>query len=617
MRQSTSTIAFKDILSALSPSALADHLNILRRDLVAAYIIRILEHGAELHATEDSLLCKQTAKRDISQCIDNVSTVLKFLSARLFPCLPEPQNTQFPRSLRKPIAQGILNNLLKSSLPSTPDELPSYLETLRAAVGFETNVVLGTLACGEPTEAVIAQWAAGVATHYEKQRRQSVLDSARVLATTEYPKELVFTVEIEAEVLPAVVPVQGDEDVAVVEEPVADDAWGFEEDVDAKSNGHTNGHTKGEVEEDAWGFDDEEPEPEKTNGHSHEEENGGDGWGWEGEDEDANGTEDDPWDDDPWGESPAKKTISPAKPAKAANGLMKKDKKKATGDSTTPNTPSPRPEQRPPEKEKKPPKLEPPPPPPPKETYIVSMQMKEVLQMVLDVVEEGAQLSKSHIFESQLLSNTAPSILDMFRAMYPVVFSEHLKSSLSMPILFSNNCIWLADEVQKIPSQQERMREIARRLKVLGESWLGDAIDQQRRSVDATISDGAAGFEETGVQDCYDECEAALGKVVRDIKAVAAVWRGLLPKGRFYEAIGAIVEAAIGRVVEDVTALEDIPAVESRQLSELCRIFLSLESLFVEDDSAPFVAAYVPSWFKFSYLSELLVRHLTGIQGVG
>jgi centromere/kinetochore protein ZW10 len=102
-----------------------------------------------------------------------------------------------------------------------------------------------------------------------------------------------------------------------------------------------------------------------------------------------------------------------------------------------------------------------------------------------------------------------------------------------------------------------------------------------------------------------------------------------LNKSKYYTAIGMVTDAALSRVLEDVLALPDIPEVESHRLSELCRILHGLEALFVEEANQartlpqwiemnqlngllqdPFVVAYVPSWLKFSYLSELLVRTL-------
>ena len=91
-------------------------------------------------------------------------------------------------------------------------------------------------------------------------------------------------------------------------------------------------------------------------------------------------------------------------------------------------------------------------------------------------------------------------------------------------------------------------------------------------------------------------------------RCVAA--KAVLTKSRYYDALGSVVEAALSRILGDVLALEDITETESHRLSELCRILNALEGQFVEDPDQPsFVVSYVPSWLKFSYLSELLVRY--------
>lgn len=57
----------------------------------------------------------------------------------------------------------------------------------------------------------------------------------------------------------------------------------------------------------------------------------------------------------------------------------------------------------------------------------------------------------------------------------------------------------------------------------------------------------------------------------------------LLPKGKYYQAIGTIVDTALSRILKDILAISDITEVESHKLSELCRIMNSLEGLFVEN----------------------------------
>jgi centromere/kinetochore protein ZW10 len=54
----------------------------------------------------------------------------------------------------------------------------------------------------------------------------------------------------------------------------------------------------------------------------------------------------------------------------------------------------------------------------------------------------------------------------------------------------------------------------------------------------------------------------------------------VLTATKYYIALGLVVDAALSRMLEDVLALPDITADESHKLSELCRIFNSLEGLF-------------------------------------
>lgn len=144
------------------------------------------------------------------------------------------------------------------------------------------------------------------------------------------------------------------------------------------------------------------------------------------------------------------------------------------------------------------------------------------------------------------------------------------------------------------------------------------------------LLDSAKGFIDTTHQDRYDECEGAVNEVLQRIRRVAPQWKvrtsviscyldlltydfvqAVLTKSRYYDALGSIVEAALSRILGDILALEDITEVESHRLSELCHILNALEGLFVEDPEQPsFVVSHVPSWLKFSYLSELLVRGL-------
>ncbi|KAF4569638.1 hypothetical protein EYR40_008616 [Pleurotus pulmonarius] len=263
----------------------------------------------------------------------------------------------------------------------------------------------------------------------------------------------------------------------------------------------------------------------------------------------------------------------------------------------------------------------------PKEIYTVTQRMGSMLSAVEDILREGHEfisasthmpLISSGPSTSSLLLQVAPESLDLFRALYPVVFQQDLDAHPSRAMQFSNDCSYLAQEVEKLAISDDSINESLKKsrdcLRVLGDSWYGDTIAKHCQAVEDTLVSGADGFVQTTDQDRYDECEGALMQVVSLVRRLAAGWKNVLSKSKYYSAIGQLVDAALSQVLKDILALPDITEVESHRLSELCRIPNSLEGLFVEDQAEhPFTAAYVPSWLKFSYLSELLEASMADI----
>ncbi|KAJ7043699.1 hypothetical protein C8F04DRAFT_727558 [Mycena alexandri] len=464
----------------------------------------------------------------------------------------------------------------------------------------------------------------------------------------------------------------------VEESVSAEDGWGFDDEEDepvpepqeAPPPPATNGHgqknggqpeTEPEPEpdaDDAWGWNDDAPA-----------ESAEDTTAWDAWDEPSTSSTDSRPTPAPSIAPAAAAAIvsSPAPSPKMATRLEKlanKGKKNLNGNSpmgspipypapmASAKFPPPNSAPAPPapakEKERHPPPPLAPPAPVPKETYLVSARMRQIVAIVEDVLAEGRTFAGSGVLPppssstegssnsppGTLLLQSAASAVDLYRALYPVKFAARLKvgsGGAEAPMRFSNDCLWLSGEVARLegagagsapgkvgqqlpPAVKERLGECRQRLKVLGDSWFEDTVEHHRQAANDTIAQGAEGFTFTGDQDRYDECEAALSRVVQEIKRLSQRWKGILNKSKYYTAIGMIAEAALARVLQDVLALPDITEVESHRLSELCRIMHALEGLFVEDaNQDPFVLAYVPSWLKFQYLSELLEASMVDI----
>ena len=168
----------------------------------------------------------------------------------------------------------------------------------------------------------------------------------------------------------------------------------------------------------------------------------------------------------------------------------------------------------------------------PKEFYAVSSGMQDILELVESVMLESFEFSRSTLLAAYLpaqnyaqlasggapgsvILNTIPSILDLFRALYPMTLqlgpegrndsqkgvakSATTEGSTKKAIQFSNDCLYLEERIQELlpasspgPSKTHtsvlpdvwtidsslrgRMEDAGKRVKVYGESWLTKTI---------------------------------------------------------------------------------------------------------------------------------------------
>ncbi|KAH8116435.1 Centromere/kinetochore Zw10-domain-containing protein [Phellopilus nigrolimitatus] len=270
------------------------------------------------------------------------------------------------------------------------------------------------------------------------------------------------------------------------------------------------------------------------------------------------------------------------------------------------------------------------------ETYIISERAQDLVRLISDIITESREVVNSKVFQefhssspdsstsaspSLLVLQAAPSALDLYRAVYPVAFGAELTRP-ERALRFSNDCAFVSDEATKLDLSDdaevavlEHMHESLERLRGLGEWWFDEGIERQRERVLQVLA-RAEGFVDSSDQERFDECEAVMSEVLRSVRVVANQWKTILARTKYYRATGQVVEAALTKILDDVLVLPDIPELDSRKLSELCRILNALEGLFVDSDDpdAPsMVLAYVPSWLKYSYLSELLEASIADI----
>ncbi|KAG9125143.1 hypothetical protein FRC07_008807 [Ceratobasidium sp. 392] len=265
------------------------------------------------------------------------------------------------------------------------------------------------------------------------------------------------------------------------------------------------------------------------------------------------------------------------------------------------------------------------------ETYLISRRAQKVLGLAVDALREGKELVSTDIFPANtspapgsLVLGSIPSFFDLFRALVPVAHGANMAASGGIAMRFSNDCDYLSEEMTHLVSDipdgavgdtvRPKFVEVQERLKALGESWFEDVLDNEKLAI-AKYLEPAEGFKDMQDQARYQECRRAVTRCTQAVSKFSRDTKPVLPFSKYYPALGALVDDVLVRITEDILAMPDIPETESHRLHDICKILHAFESLFVvEDGAASSVTLHVPSWFKYSYLSELLEASLADIR---
>lgn len=147
----------------------------------------------------------------------------------------------------------------------------------------------------------------------------------------------------------------------------------------------------------------------------------------------------------------------------------------------------------------------------------------------------------------------------------------------------------------------------------------------------------AGGFLGLANANRFDAAKKAVDQVVLTLQSLLQAWKGVVPATACAKALGRLVNVALATVISQIEALDEISDKESHRLEQLCtqlrqplgRVMLSVgptapnavsswtaaEEIETYEDAAMSAAAapFVPSWFKATYLGEILTGSLADI----
>ena len=279
-----------------------------------------------------------------------------------------------------------------------------------------------------------------------------------------------------------------------------------------------------------------------------------------------------------------------------------------------------------------------------KEKCTISQRSLDLVQLAESTMSsvisllQGQARSGAESDDVEALAGAVFKIFELHRALMPVAHGEALRDVPSLAMQFFNDCEYLARELTRLVGDKgeaitaawmSRDAEAAKRWKTkelvkleqeaaltrgLGQRWFEAQMTAQTKILLDTLME-ADGFARTFDEHRFARCERCIKQVVQTLQQLAKAWQPVLVASRFHAAMGRLVDLVFQKVLHDVLDLEDIGESESEKIASLVKTLGGLEGLFSAEGSEQSAAPlWVPSWFKTSYLIEILTGSLVDIE---
>lgn len=201
----------------------------------------------------------------------------------------------------------------------------------------------------------------------------------------------------------------------------------------------------------------------------------------------------------------------------------------------------------------------------------------------------------------------SPSLTDIHRFNDSLYIAEQLRN-ISSSTANNTNGITAAPNLDADIQAMEKFARLA----------YSKEMETQRLIV-WDLLEGAQGFTSCTQFPYSQEIENAVLSVVDRVRALHAEWKPILGKSHLMQSTGAILAMVVGKVIYAIEDMDDISEPESQRLTAFCQQIAALDDLFPHDDSitghpVSTTPVYVPSWFRFQYLIQILESSLVDIR---
>ncbi|PWN35079.1 uncharacterized protein FA14DRAFT_37339 [Meira miltonrushii] len=270
-----------------------------------------------------------------------------------------------------------------------------------------------------------------------------------------------------------------------------------------------------------------------------------------------------------------------------------------------------------------------------KETCIISQRSIAFVKLASSMLDDIIAIEEENDdtalgLDNKYLADALDDILDLHRALMPVGHAETLNNVPTLAAQFVNDCTYIAKELVKLDERWQgtantknsgalSLAKHAELTVLLGQRSFDAQILVQQRILAECLAD-THGFAATYDEPRFQACMRSIRQVIVVLQQLHSAWKPVLTTSSHQAAMGRLIDSVLQRVLRDVIALEDISEVEGEKLSALVKALAELEDIFrtekhkQEEQPNSDVAIHVPSWFKASYLSDILTGSLVDIE---
>ncbi|PWN87846.1 hypothetical protein FA10DRAFT_262297 [Acaromyces ingoldii] len=262
------------------------------------------------------------------------------------------------------------------------------------------------------------------------------------------------------------------------------------------------------------------------------------------------------------------------------------------------------------------------------ELCTISRRSLDLIRLCNRLLEDFLQLSSEEPdLDATPLILPLTDIIDLHRALMPVSHADTLTNVPSLAMQFANDCLYIAKELAKIrqrlglqSNRFQKLVDLERQEKLTmlvgRRSFDAQMLIQEKALKDCLLD--AQGFTRTHEKDRFAACQRCIKQVLFTLQQLSKAWKGILAPSTYLAAMGNLVDGLLSQVLHAIIGLDDISEEESEKLAELVRSLGAVEGLFKEEEGSQgaqtVVAIFVPSWFKASYLGEILTGSLIDIE---